>query len=120
MAATAHPSLKKHTDTERDGPLGADLGCNVVWCAAEGGGGDPIQDALLAHAEVGQLTVALCVEQDVVQLQVSGRERRDGRVGELTDTQMGWGTERQTDGCLFGVLTDTQTLGVGPHWASTT
>ena len=46
------------------------LGGNVVGGAAEGGGGDPVQDALLTHAEVGQLTVALGVQQDVVQLQV--------------------------------------------------
>ena len=44
---------------------------DVVWRAAEGGGGDSVLDALLAHAEVGDLAVTVAVQQDVVQLEVS-------------------------------------------------
>ena len=47
------------------------LWCDVVWRAAEGGGGDSVLDALLAHAEVGDLAVTVAVQQDVVQLEVS-------------------------------------------------
>ena len=48
-----------------------DLRRDVVGRAAEGGGGVAPADALLAHAVVGQLDVALVVQQHVVQLQVS-------------------------------------------------
>ena len=52
--------------------LGAqDLGRDVVGRAAEGGGGVAGADALLAHAVVGELDVALVVEQHVVQLEVA-------------------------------------------------
>ena len=34
-------------------------------------GGDAVLDALLAHAEVGNLAVAVRVEQDVVQLEIT-------------------------------------------------
>lgn len=47
------------------------LGCDVVGRATECGRGPPRQHALLAHAEVGQLAVALGVQEDVVQLQVA-------------------------------------------------
>ena len=48
-----------------------DLWRDVVWRAAEGGGGVAAADALLAHAVVGQFDVALVVEQHVVQLKVA-------------------------------------------------
>ncbi len=48
-----------------------DLRRDVVGGAAEGGGGVSLPDALLAHAVVGQLDVALVVQEDVVQLEVS-------------------------------------------------
>ena len=48
-----------------------DLGRDVVGRAAEGGGGVAGADALLAHAVVGELDVALVVEEDVVQLQIA-------------------------------------------------
>lgn len=54
----------------------AHLGGDVVRRAAEGGGGHAVHDALFAHAKVGQLAVALGVQQDVVQLQVPGDERK--------------------------------------------
>lgn len=44
------------------------LGCNVIWRPTEGGGGDSIEDSLLAHPKVCQLTVTLCIQQYVVQL----------------------------------------------------
>lgn len=47
------------------------LRCDVIWRPTEGGGGDSIEDPLLAHPEVRQLTVTLRVQQYVVQLQVS-------------------------------------------------
>ncbi len=53
----------------------AHLRCDVVGRATEGGGGHSVHDAFLAHAEVCQLTVSLCIQQDVVQLQVPERER---------------------------------------------
>ena len=48
--------------------LGAlqNLGGNVVGGAAEGGGGVPGPDPLLAHAIVGELDVPLVVQQHVV------------------------------------------------------
>ena len=49
----------------------AHLWRDVVGCAAECGGGDSVLDALLAHAEVGDLAVTVAVQQDVVQLEVS-------------------------------------------------
>ena len=51
---------------------------NVVRCAAERGGGHPVLDALLAHAEVGNLDVPLCVEHNVVQLQVPEGKNKEG------------------------------------------
>ena len=55
---------------------------DVVGSAAEGGGGVPRPQPLLTHPVVGQFDVAVHVEEDVVQLQVSvhypcfrGRER---------------------------------------------
>lgn len=54
----------------------AHLGGDVVRRATEGGGGHPVHDALFAHAEIRQLTVSLCVQQDVIQLQIPERERR--------------------------------------------
>lgn len=50
----------------------AHFGGDVVRRATEGGGGHSIHDALLAHAEVCQLTVSLRIQQDVVQLQIPG------------------------------------------------
>ena len=47
-----------------------DLGGDVVGGAAERGGGVARPDALLAHAVVRQLDVALVVQEHVVQLQV--------------------------------------------------
>jgi len=44
---------------------------NVIRSSAESGGGHAALDALLAHAEIGNLAVALSVQQDVVELQVS-------------------------------------------------
>lgn len=44
------------------------LRSNVVWGATEGGGGDSIQDAFFTHAKVCQLTVAFCIQQNIVQL----------------------------------------------------
>ena len=46
------------------------LGRDVVGRAAEGLGGEVPRNALLAHAEVGDLDVAVLVQQHVVQLQV--------------------------------------------------
>lgn len=46
------------------------LRCDVVRGAAEGLGGDPIPDVLLAHAKVGDLDVPFAVQHHVVQLQV--------------------------------------------------
>lgn len=37
------------------------LRCDVVRCTAECGGSDTIQNALLAHAKVGKLAVALSI-----------------------------------------------------------
>ena len=48
-----------------------DLRRDVVRRPAERLGGRPIPDALLAHAEVRDLDVALLVEHDVVQLEVA-------------------------------------------------
>lgn len=60
----------------------SDLGGDVVRRPTEGGGGDTVKDSLLAHSKVGQLTVTLRVQQDVVQLQVSaGREDAQIRKG---------------------------------------
>ena len=42
-----------------------------LWCAAEGAGSIPVAHALLAEAEVGNFQVAFCIQQQVVQLQVS-------------------------------------------------
>ena len=44
---------------------------DVVGRATEGGRGHVALDALLAHAEVGNLAVAVRVEQDVVQLEIT-------------------------------------------------
>ena len=44
------------------------LRCDVIRRPAERGRGDSVLDALLAHAEVGDLAVAVGVQQDVVQL----------------------------------------------------
>lgn len=56
----------------------AHLGGDVVRRATEGGGGHSVHDALLAHAEVCQLTVSLRVQQDVVQLQIPGGGKKGG------------------------------------------
>ena len=48
-----------------------DLGRDVVGRAAEGARGLVAEDALLAHAEVGDLDVALRVQHHVVQLEIS-------------------------------------------------
>lgn len=53
----------------------AHLRGDVVRRATEGGGGHSVHDALFAHAEVCQLTVSLCVQQDVIQLQIPGTQR---------------------------------------------
>ncbi len=53
-----------------------DLRGYVVRRAAEGGGGHAVLDALLAHAKVGDLAVALGVQQNVVKLQVSAKEQK--------------------------------------------
>lgn len=37
------------------------LRCDVVRCTAECGGGDTIQNALLAHTKVGKLAVTLSI-----------------------------------------------------------
>lgn len=47
---------------------GVYLGCDVVWRPTEGGGGDSIEDSLLTHPKVCQLTVAVSIQQYVVQL----------------------------------------------------
>lgn len=47
------------------------LGSDVVGRAAERLGGLVSRDALFAHAEVGNLDVAVLVQQHIVQLQVS-------------------------------------------------
>lgn len=56
------------------------LGRNVIWRPAEGGGGDAVEDTLLAHPKVCQLTVAVCIQQDVVQLQVPAEQEENVRV----------------------------------------
>lgn len=48
------------------------LRSDVVWGPTEGGGGDSIEDPLLTHAKVSQFTVALCIQQNVIQFQISG------------------------------------------------
>lgn len=61
--------------------LFSDLRRDVVWRPAEGVGADPVEDALLAHAKVCQLAVAVCVQQDVVELQVpAGRKQSQTRL----------------------------------------
>ena len=50
------------------------LRCDVIRCPTEGGGGDSVEDSLFAHPKVCQLTVALGVQEDVVQLQVSAEQ----------------------------------------------
>lgn len=47
-----------------------DLRCNVIWGPAEGSCGRTVKYALFAHAKVGQLAVAVLVEEDVVQFEV--------------------------------------------------
>lgn len=61
----------------------AHLRGDVVRRATEGGGGHSIHDALFAHAEVCQLTVSLCVQQYVVQLQIPEKDRDTQREREL-------------------------------------
>lgn len=56
---------------------------NVVRRAAEGGRGNPVADPLLAHPEICQFAVALVVQQDVVQFQISARN---------TEQQIWWGS----------------------------
>ena len=63
-----------------------DLRCDVVGGAAEGGGGVPRPQALLAHPVVRQLDVSVMVQQDIVQLQITVdhtcRGGGEGRGGE--------------------------------------
>lgn len=49
---------------------------DVVGRATKRGGGHSVHDAFFAHAEVCQLTVAFCIQQDVIQLQIPERERQ--------------------------------------------
>ena len=51
------------------------LRCDVVRSSAEGRCGDAALDSFLAHPEVGDLAVAVGVQQDVVQLQVSVKNK---------------------------------------------
>lgn len=46
------------------------LRCDVVGSAAECFGLFVVEDALFAHAEIGNLDMALAIEQDIIQLQV--------------------------------------------------
>lgn len=66
------------------------LGGDVVGRAAEGAGGVALKHALPAHAEVGDLDVALAVQQHVVQLQVSAAAEDGSRgcksLGQLTSS----------------------------------
>lgn len=55
---------------------GPHLGGDVVRGAAEGLGGDAVPHVLLAHAEVGDLHVALGVQHHVVELQVAVGDAR--------------------------------------------
>lgn len=50
------------------------LRCDVIRRPAEGGGGDTIEDSLLAHPKVCQFTVTLCIQQYVVQLQIPAKQ----------------------------------------------
>ena len=47
------------------------LWCNVIWCSAESCGGGAVFNTFFAHPEISDLTVAVSVQQDVVQLQIS-------------------------------------------------
>lgn len=69
------------------------LGRNVIWRPAEGGGGDAVEDTFLAHPKVCQLTVAVCIQQDVVQLQVPAEQEDNVRVHQ----QQAFGFNAQTD-----------------------
>jgi len=51
------------------------LGSDVVRCSAEGRGGRAVFDALFAHAEVGDFAVTIRVQQNVIQLQISGEKK---------------------------------------------
>lgn len=50
-----------------------DLGCNVIRSPAEGSRGRALVHPLLAHAEVGQLAVAVLVQEDVVQFEIPAK-----------------------------------------------
>ena len=62
-----------------------DLRGDVVGRAAERVGRHAVGDALLAHAKVGDFTVALAVQQDVVQFQIP--EARVRFSSKLTETK---------------------------------
>lgn len=72
LDAAARPRSTRRPD--RQLATSAHLRGDVVRRATEGGGGHSVHDALFAHAKVCQLTVALCVQQDVIQLQIPARE----------------------------------------------
>ena len=55
------------------------LWCNVIWCSAESCGGGAVFNAFFAHPEISDLTVAVSVQQDVVQLQISEIEKNTYR-----------------------------------------
>lgn len=51
----------------REELLKSDLWGDVVWGPAEGSSGHAFKYALFAHAEVRQLTVAIFVQENIVQ-----------------------------------------------------
>ena len=65
-----------------------DLWRDVVWSTAEGLGHGPIADVLLAHSEVRNLDVAVLVQHDVVQLEVSV-DHAEGVEENNTDGNLG-------------------------------
>lgn len=76
------------------------LRSNIIRGATEGSGGDSIQDALFTHAKVCQFTVALRIQQNIVQLQVSEQEQKTKRISptsldhwqeQISHVCLGWG-----------------------------
>ena len=47
---------------------------DIIRSTAESGRGDAIFDSLFAHAEIGDLAVAVRVQEDVVQFEIAAKE----------------------------------------------